>query len=559
MTDEPSTLAHTANVRDLLPDRSDWEAVRRRPRADLLAGLTVAVVALPLALAFGASSGLGAGAGVITAVVAGLAAAIFGGSNLQVSGPTGAMTVVLIPVVHEHGRNGVLMVGLLAGVMLLVMAFLRVGGYVRFLPVPVIEGFTAGIAVVIGLQQIPFALGVSGGEHEQVWATAFAAFRTWVQSPLWMSAGISIVVALVLIVGMHRWPKIPLSLGIVVLVTGIAEFLNLPIDRIGALPTGLPAPSLAFISFGDLGKLVVPALAVAALAALESLLCATVADGMTQGERHDPDRELFGQGVANLVVPLFGGVPATAAIARTAVNVRAGARSKLASASHAIILLLFVSLLAPLVGRIPLAALAGVLLATAFHMVEVSSLLALTRGTRGDGAVLALTFFVTVAFDLVTAVCVGVAVAIVLALRQVARTAKVEEVPPTRGDTSDAEHELLRKHVAVFRFDGPLFFAAAQRFLPQLADETDLRVVVLRLSHVTTLDATGAHALEEIVRGLERRGKTVMISGIAPSHDDILGRLGVLTHLRADRRIHRHTAEAIARALELVSETADSD
>jgi SulP family sulfate permease len=365
----------------------------------------------------------------------------------------------------------------------------------------------------------------------------------------------SLSVASVLVVGMHRWPRIPLALAAIGLATVVAEVWSLPVDRIGALPAGLPAPSLGFVSFGGLGQLVAPALAVAALAALEGLLCATVADGMTAGERHDPDRELFGQGLANLAVPLFGGVPATAAIARTAVNVRAGARSKSAAVTHALVLLGFVSLLAPLVGRIPLAALAGVLLATAFHMVEVSSLLALTRGTRGDGVVLILTFLVTVALDLVTAVAVGVAVAIVLALREVARTAKVEEVVPLRGDTSEAEHALLSQHVAVFRFDGPLFFAAAQRFLPQLADETDSRVVVLRLSHVTTLDATGAHALAEVVRGLERRGKTVMISGIAPSHDDILERLGVLTHLRADRRIHQHTSSAIARALELVNET----
>ena len=512
-----------------------------------------------MALAFGASSGLGVQAGIVTAVVAGVVAAVFGGSNLQVSGPTGAMTVVLIPVVHEHGREGVLMVGMLAGVVLVAMAFLRVGGYVRFLPVPVIEGFTAGIAVVIALQQVPYALGAPTGDHERVWALALDSVRSWIDTPLVAPLLMSLSVASVLVVGMHRWPRIPLALAAVALATVVAEVWSLQVDRIGALPAGLPAPSLGFVSFGGLGQLVAPALAVAALAALEGLLCATVADGMTAGERHDPDRELFGQGLANLAVPLFGGVPATAAIARTAVNVRAGARSKSAAVTHALVLLAAVSLLAPLVGRIPLAALAGVLLATAVHMVELSSLLALTRGTRGDGVVLVLTFLVTVALDLVTAVAVGVAVAIVLALREVARTAKVEEVVPLRGDTSEAEHALLSKHVAVYRFDGPLFFAAAQRFLPQLADETDSRVVVLRLSHVTTLDATGAHALAEVVRGLERRGKTVMISGIAPGHDEILERLGVLAHLRADRRIHQHTSSAIARALELVNETGTTE
>ncbi|ASW53941.1 SulP family inorganic anion transporter [Plantactinospora sp. KBS50] len=539
----------------LLPDAGDWTAVRRSPRRDLLAGLTVAVVALPLALAFGVTSGLGAQAGLITAVVAGAVAAVFGGSNLQVSGPTGAMTVVLVPVVHRFGPTGVLAVGVLAGLVLIVLAVARLGRYVQYLPTPVIEGFTAGIAVVIALQQVPAALGVVDAHGEKVWAVAADAVVRFAAHPRPAAVLVAASVAALMLIGARWRPALPFSLLGVGAATVLAELVPVDLARIGTLPQGLPAPSLDFFDPGAVGALLPSALAVAALAALESLLSATVADGMTVGERHDPDRELFGQGLANLAAPVFGGIPATAAIARTAVNVRAGAASKLAALTHAVALAVIVLAAAPLVGRIPLAALAGVLLATTVRMVEVASLRALVRATRADAVVLVLTFAVTVIWDLVTAVAVGIAVAVVLALRAVARSAKLEQVPLEAGDHSAEEHALLAEHIVAYRLDGPLFFAAAHRFLLELSEVADVRVVILRMSRVSTMDATGARVLGDAIDRLRGRGITVLLSGITADHHQVLDALGVAEELRRAGLVFPDTPAAIryARSLALAA------
>lgn len=537
-----------ARLGDLLPQRAEWTTACRNPRRDLLAGLTVAIVALPLALAFGVTSGLGAQAGLATAVVAGAVAAVFGGSNLQVSGPTGAMTVVLVPVVARFGGTGVLMVGAMAGVVLIALALARFGRYVRYLPTPVVEGFTAGIAVVIALQQVPAALGVADARGEKVWAVAADAVASFVAHPRPQPPAVALGVAAVMLLGTRWLPRLPFSLIAVAAATILAEITPLRLTAIGALPAGLPRPSLDFVDLHAVGVLLPSALAVAALAALESLLSATVADAMSVGDQHDPDRELFGQGLANLAAPMFGGIPATAAIARTAVNVRAGAGSKLAALTHAVALAVIVLAAAPLVSRIPLAALAGVLLATTVRMIEASSLLALARATRRDALVLALTFAVTVALDLVSAVAVGLGVAVVLALRAVARTARLQQTPLEPGDHSAAEHALLADHIVAYRLDGPLFFAAAHHFLLELTEVADVRVVILRMSRVSTVDATGAQVLGDAITRLQRRGITVLLSGIAAGHEQVLRSVGVAGQLRRDGRVFPDTPSAIAYA-----------
>ena len=538
----------------LLPTVDDLVAMRRHPRQDLVAGLTVAIVALPLALAFGVASGLGAQAGLTTAVIAGILAAVFGGSNIQVSGPTGAMTVVLIPVVQAHGPTGVLMVGLLAGLVLVGMALAGLGRFVRFLPVSVIEGFTAGIAVVISLQQIPAALGVTDASGEKVWAMAADAVSRFVSQPQLAPPVVSLGVMLLMLAGARWHPRVPYSLIGIAAATLVAHVSDLGLVTLGHLPSTLQAPSLGFIDLGAVDVLATAALAVAALAALESLLSATVADAMTVSERHDPDRELFGQGLANIVVPMFGGIPATAAIARTAVNVRAGAGSRLAAVSHAVILLVLVFVAAPLVSEIPLAALAGVLFATCVRMVEASSLIALVRSTRSDGLIVCLTFAVTVALDLVTAVGVGVAVAIVLALRTVASSARIDAVALDQGDHSEEERALLAEHVVAYRIDGPLFFAAAHRLLLELPDLVEVDVVILRMSRVTSMDATGAHVLGDTITRLQRRGIPVLLSGLAPGHEAVLTTIGVAGPLRAAGRILPDTPQAITVARQLLAD-----
>jgi SulP family sulfate permease len=532
----------------LLPRRTDWAGLRGSSGRNLLAGATVALVALPLALAFGATSGLGAQAGLVTAVVAGSLAAVFGGSNLQVSGPTGAMTVVLVPVVHRFGAEAVLMVGLMAGLILVALAIARLGRYVRYLPMPVVEGFTAGIAVVIALQQVPAALGIRGVQGDRVWQVAFEAARRFAAHPAPVPLAVAGGVCAVILAGSRWRPAMPFSLFAVAAATLVVQASSLETERLGKLPASLPAPSLHFFDAGSFTMLLPSALAVAALAALESLLSATVADGMSVNQRHDPDRELFGQGIANLVVPLFGGVPATGAIARTAVNVRAGGSSRLAALFHAAVLCVLVYTVAPLVSLIPLAALAGVLLATTVRMVEAASLLALARSTRADAAVLALTFLVTVLVDLVTAVAVGVGVAVILALRAVARSVHVDEVPLEHGDHSAAERALLSEHIVAYRLDGPLFFAAAHHFLLELSNVADVRVVILRMSRVSTIDATGAHVLGDAIRQLEGRGIVVLLSGIASEHDGVLSVLGIAEHLRRDGLVFPDTPAAIEHA-----------
>lgn len=525
--------------------------MKRDPRRDLLAGLTVAIVALPLALGFGVSSGLGAEAGLATAVVAGALAALFGGSNLQVSGPTGAMTVVLVPIVAEHGPGGVLTVGLLAGLMLIALALLRAGKYMRYIPAPVVEGFTLGIACVIGLQQIPNALGVPAPEGDRVLMVAWRAIEEFAESPNWTAVAIAASVVVVMLTGARWRPTMPFSILAVIGATLAASAFHLDATPIGTLPAGLPAPSLSFLEPAALSSLLAPAVAVAALAALESLLSATVADGMTAGQQHDPDRELLGQGVANLAAPLFGGVPATAAIARTAVNVRTGASSRLAALTHAAVLAVIVFAAAPLVSKIPLAALAGVLLATAIRMVEVGSLRAMARATRSDGLVLVLTAVATLVLDLVYAVIIGLVVAGALALRAVAGQARMDQVdfrPDLPAEHSDEEHALLAEHIVAYRLDGPLFFAAAHRFLLELTEVADVRVVILRMARITTVDATGALILKDAVEKLNRRGIAVMTSGIRPGQRPVLESVGALTLLRSRGREYATTPEAIAGA-----------
>jgi SulP family sulfate permease len=546
-TDHAGAAAVLSRVRALLPQAADYRAMRRDPKRDLIAGLTVAVVALPLALAFGVASGLGAGAGLVTAVVAGLVAALLGGSNLQVSGPTGAMTVVLLPIVAQFGTSAVLVVGLLAGVFLIGLALIGAGRWMQFVPLPVVEGFTLGIAVIIGLQQVPSALGVSV-EGEKVLGRAIEAVRLWLQAPQWAPVLVAAFVAISMLLAIRFKPGLPVSLPAVIVATLAVSYFTLPAETIGAIPTGFPAPALPSVAWGQLSALVVPALAVAALAALESLLSATVADGMSVGERHDSDRELFGQGFANLVAPIFGGVPATAAIARTAVNVRSGARSRLASATHAVALLIVMLVAAPWVGHIPLAALAGVLIATVVQMVEVSNLRALMRATRGDALVLVATAVATVVFDLVTAVIVGLVVAGLYALQQVSRSAHLDETPLDTSDHSDAERALLDEHVVAYRLDGPLFFGAAHRFLLELSEVGDVRVVILRLGRVQTLDATGATVLGQTIRDLEGRGITVLLSGIRDEHNTVFATLGVYEHLAHEAHLFATTPEAIEHA-----------
>jgi sulfate permease, SulP family len=533
----------------LLPRRSDYANVRRSWKQDVVAGVTVGVVALPLALAFGIASGLGAQAGLITAIVAGFIAAVFGGSNVAVSGPTGAMAVVLVPIVAAHGPGIVVVVGAFAGALIIIGALCRVGRLLAFVPWPVIEGFTVGIAVIIFLQQVPNALGVAKPDGTNNGVVAGRAI--WAALHGGGAAGalvvLLVVVALMLVLPrLHR--ALPASLLAVLVATTIAEVFGLKIARIGSLPSSLPLPTLPHLPSADLAGVFGPALAIALLAAIESLLSAKVADGMSDGEGYDPDRELFGQGLANIGASVFGGMPATGAIARTAVNVRAGGRTRVSAIVHSIVLLLVVFLAGGLVARIPLAALAGVLMVTAMRMIEPHNVRAVVRATRGDAFVLAITAFVTIAFDLILAVEIGVAIAGLFALVSVARSARFDLEPIEPEVDVNFEHDLLHQHIAVYRIDGAMFFGAAQRFLTELTAVSDIEVAIIRCRGIHMIDATGANALNETITELEKRGITVLLKGIRPEHRRALDSAGAIGRLASEHHVFETLDAAITHA-----------
>jgi sulfate permease, SulP family len=533
-----------ASLQRLLPGRSDYDGLSRSWRADLLAGLTVGIVALPLALGFGIASGAGAQAGLVTAIVAGLVAAVFGGSHVQVSGPTGAMVVVLAPIVSTHGIGTVALVTLMAGVMVVVAGLARLGRAVSFIPWPVIEGFTLGIAVIIFLQQVPALTGAPGhaGPHTNVVASAVSSLTHADPVTLaWSLATVTLVAACMLLLPRLRaW--IPGSLVGIVLATLAALALHAPLATIGALPHTLPTPALPALDPAMLQALLPAALTVAALAGIESLLSARVAASLADTGAYDPDRELIGQGLASLAAGLFGGMPATGAIARTAVNVRSGARTRAAAVTHAVVLLAVVLVVAGPVARVPLAALSGVLMVTAVRMVHVATARSILRSTRSDAAAFIVTAVVTVSVDLVVAVGIGVIVAGGFALRGLARAAGVAREPvPGKPEPGDEQ-------IAVVRIDGPLFFAAADRVLDEVTGLDGVSVVVLRMSQLELVDATGAHVLSEIVQRLEARGVTVLIKGVRDGHVELFRTVGVLDALRHHHHLFDDLDAAVAHA-----------
>lgn len=539
---------NAAALRSLLPSVGDYAQLPRSWRGDLLAGLTVGIVALPLALAFGVSSGAGAQAGLVTAIVAGVVAAVFGGSHVQVSGPTGAMVVVLAPIVARFGAGALSVVCLLAGLLVVLAGVLRLGRTVGLIPWPVIEGFTLGIATVIFLQQVPAALGVSGEGHDT--NAAVAAWQalgevTWPRAGWSLATVAAVAVVMVVMPRVHR--SVPGSIVAIVLVSVVAAVGDLPLATIGALPAGLPAPAFPALDLALVRELAVPAVTVAALAAIESLLSARVAATQSDTGGYDGDRELVGQGLASIAAGFFGGMPATGAIARTAVNARSGARTRTAAIVHALFLLVVVSAAGTIVSKIPLAALAGVLMVTACRMVSPATVRVVTGATRAAAVLFVLTAIITVSVDLIFAIGIGLAAAAVITMRTMARSAGVhrEELP---GPVQAGD-----EHIALFRIEGSLFFAAADRVLDRVASIQDVDVVILRLSQVQVLDASGAEVLHELVAGLERRGVTVLVKGIRSHHLALARRVGVIDALSQESHLFDNLEPAVGRARDIVA------
>lgn len=519
------------SIRSLLPSLDDYSQLPRTWRGDIFAGVTVGIVALPLALAFGVSSGVGAEAGLITAIIAGLVAAIFGGSNVQVSGPTGAMVVVLAPIVIDHGVGAVALLSLIAGIMVLAAGFLKLGRTVGYIPWPVIAGFTAGIACIIFAQQVPNAVGVeiNDGYSTNSIVAAFQSFGDAAWPMMAKTLALVIITAGIMVIIGKLNSQLPSSFIAIGLVTAAAAVMDFGVPTIGELPAALPAPTMPHVTWNLVQQLAGPAVAVAALAAIESLLSARVASTMENTGPMNPDRELVGQGLASIASGFFGGMPATGAIARTAVNVRSGGRSRLASIIHALVLLGVVYLAATLVSQIPLAALSGVLMVTAVRMFDIDEAKVIIRATHPDAVTFFITWIITISVDLVVAVGIGMAVAAFFVLRSLSRVSGVhrEEIAG-KAESGDEK-------IAQFRIDGALFFGASERITERIQAHESLKVVVLRLSQLELIDATGAHVLTELVRQLEQRGITVLIKGIRDKHQLLLKRVGVLDSLQLPR------------------------
>lgn len=520
---------------------------RAQLAADCSAGVIVGIVALPLAIAFGIASGVTPQQGLVTAIVAGFLISALGGSRVQIGGPTGAFVVIVADVVARHGLHGLLVATMLAGVLLIGLGLAKLGGALKFIPRPVIVGFTSGIAVLIFSTQVRDLLGLRlasvPAEFGAKWVAYAGALGTATPAAIALSAGALAILLL--------WPRVsrrvPAPFVALVAATVACAALDLPVETIGSrfgeIRAVLPAPALPGLSLAMVREVFPSAITIALLAAIESLLSAVVADGML-GTRHRSNMELVAQGVANVVTPLFGGIPATGAIARTATNVRNGGRTPVAGIVHALTLLLIVLAAGGLVARIPMAALAAILVVVSYHMSEWRSFRDELRGPRGDVAVLLLTFGLTVAIDLTVAVQAGILVAALVFLRRMTAVSGVRPVgadarPGELGEDEEEAREVgwlnVPAGVQVFEVGGPFFFGAAEEFREAIGRVgAPPKVLVVEMSRVPFIDATGVHALRTVVDRSRQGGARVLLAGLRPGPRATLERAGMAEWLGAD-------------------------
>ena len=528
--------------------------------ADLIAGVTVGFVALPLAMAFAISSGVGPQAGIYTAIVAGFLGSALGGSRLQITGPTGAFVVVVAGIVAKYGLGGLYLCTMLAGVILLVLGLTGLGTAVKYIPRPVVVGFTNGIAVLIASTQIKDFFGLQIDKVPSLFLDRLASIAGhW--STLSLPATLLSAGALAVLVVFRQFiPKVPGAIVVLVLGTVIAVLFHLPIEtiqtRFGGIPQGLPPLRMPEIELGQFASLISPALTVAMLGAIESLMSAVVADRMTQ-DKHNPNVELAAQGVANMASPLFGGLPATGAIARTATNIRAGAKTPVAGIVHALTLVAILLFAAPLAGAIPLGVLAAILMMVAYNMGEWREIPKILQLARADVAVWFLTFMLTVFADLTVAVEAGMILAALLYILRVTNTTTVVEVTDNyvvEGEEHSLQGKDIPDGVAIYRIHGPFLFGSTDKLEVVTEGLDDLPpVVILRLRNMTAIDATGIQALEDLAETLEAKGRHLVFCGMRPQPQSLMERAHFQRKLDA-RNICPHVAAALERARELLGE-----
>jgi sulfate permease, SulP family len=527
---------------------------REKAVADVTAGVTVGLVALPLALAFAIASGLTPQAGLYTAVVAGGLISLLGGSRVQIGGPTGAFVVIVAGIVADHGVEGLFVCTLMAGVMLVVLGATGMGSAVRFIPRPVVVGFTNGIAVLIASTQIRDFFGLQMGSVPSEFVPRMEAltvrFSTWSPSATALALG---AIAIVVVAGRIS-KRIPGAIIALCLGTVVVAAFGLPVEtigtRFGGIPAGLPALHLPAFRFELLGTLIVPAMTVAMLGAIESLMSAMVADRMS-GDRHDSNVELVAQGVANIASPLFGGLPATGAIARTATNVRSGAQTPVAGLVHAFTLAVVLLVAAPLAQYVPLAILAAILMVVAYNIGDWSEISELLRLTKTDVTVWLITFALTVFADLTAAVGVGMVCAALLFIKRVADTTTVSAVTDDYvrdGRLHSLQNQWIPPYVRIFRIHGPFLFGATDKLRPLQDDVEALPpIVILRLRHMTALDATGMRAFEELADTLHSSGRTLLLCAAQHQPERLIARADFRGHV-GEANICPNVTEALDRA-----------
>ena len=545
---------------------------------DLIAGIIVAVVAIPLAIAFGISSGVGPTEGLVTAIIAGFIISALGGSKVQIGGPTGAFIVIIYGIIQQHGLTGLLIATIMAGILLIIMGLFKLGNVIKFVPYPVIIGFTAGIAVTIFSTQMNdlFGMGIQDAPADFIhkWICYFQHWR----DINWWAFAIGIASLLIIIFSTKISKKIPGSLVAIVLMTLVVWLLReyggiVSITTIGdlySLPSGMPAPHLPELNLTEgqtliklVQELFPSAFTIAMLGAIESLLSAMVADGVI-GDKHNSNTELIAQGVANVVTPLFGGIPATGAIARTMANINNGGRTPVAGMVHAVMLLLVLLCFGPLVGMIPMACLAGVLIIVSYNMSGWREIMALSKAPKSDFIVMLVTFILTVIFDLTIAIEIGLLLAVILFLKRTNETTVIrsfsDEIDPTLSNDirlrgNDLEKLHIPPHTEVYEIDGPYFFGIANKFdeISQRMGTDGQKVRILRMRKVSFMDSTGIHNLEQLYVRSQRCGMTLVLSGVNENVYKTLDKAG-LVKMIGKENVRNHINGALARAQEIVSQ-----
>ena len=496
--------------------------------ADLMAGIIVGIVALPLAIAFGIASGVSPEKGIITAIVAGFAISAFGGSKVQIGGPTGAFIVIIYGIIQQYGMEGLTIATILAGIFLILLGVFHLGTIIKYIPYPIVVGFTSGIALTIFTTQIKDLFGLEitdvPADFMAKWGVYFQHFHTID----WWSTGVGLLSVAIIALTPKFSKKIPGSLIAIVVMTIAAYLLKMyggitSIETIGdrfTINSTLPDAEMPNMTWETIKKLISPAITIAVLGAIESLLSATVADGVT-GDHHDSNQELVGQGIANIVTPMFGGIPATGAIARTMTNINNGGRTPIAGIIHAAMLLLIFLFLMPLAQYIPMACLAGVLVIVSYNMSEWRTFKQLLKNPKSDITVLLITFILTVIFDLTIAIEVGLVIACLLFMRRMAETTQVSVITDEIDPNAESDVEIHEEHltvpegVEVYEINGPYFFGVANRFeevMQQMGDRPKVRII--RMRKVPFIDSTGIHNLTNFCEICQREGIHIILSGV---------------------------------------------